>query len=184
MFTNGLSYWAHDIPQSQTVSPYVIQDILLSQDNKTLVDYCSIPGYQTRCFYRVYKYEDYQKSYRLENEQQVKTTGIGKETQEMSNIALDNDGNVLYIKIQLTNTEKGDTNLRKSIKLIREKSELVLQIPKYVIFKELIKTSSGIAKIMTSDDGRIFMCNCLLIQLEKDLSAIKDIGCISLVRIH
>lgn len=69
MFTNGLSFWAHDIAKSQTVNPYVIQDILLSQDNMTLVDYCSIPGYPQRCFYRVYKYEDHIKSYKLIKEQ-------------------------------------------------------------------------------------------------------------------
>ena len=83
MYTNGLSHWAEDVPNSHLQAPYVIQDILLSNNNMTLIDYCSIPGQPQKSFYRVYKYNNRFQNFSHEDRNKIKGT------RELNNYCLD-----------------------------------------------------------------------------------------------
>ena len=57
MYTNGLIYWKELVANSEVKRPYIIQDIIMSQITKTVVAYCSIPGIDTECYIKVFKFD-------------------------------------------------------------------------------------------------------------------------------
>lgn len=47
MFTNGIKHWVENIPGSEIKYPFIISDIILGSDNKTLISYDSLKGEET-----------------------------------------------------------------------------------------------------------------------------------------
>ena len=56
LYTDGVVYWIEKVKDSFVKRPYIIQDIIQNQVNKTVIAFCSIPGNDTDCFIKVFTY--------------------------------------------------------------------------------------------------------------------------------
>ena len=56
-------------------------------------------------------------------------------------------------------------------------------MPKSIIFPQFLAKNS-VSKILPSDDGRVLMCNYLVIQLSENQKSIQDVGVICISRDH
>jgi len=44
MYTNGLNYWVTKIKESEVDPPFIVSDIRISRNNKTIIAYYSVAG--------------------------------------------------------------------------------------------------------------------------------------------
>ena len=105
MLTNGFDYFTETIEGSEIHKPYIINDIMLSQNNQSLIAYYSIIGNETQMFIRIFKYNQNNKSFIHNKDNDYNSK------QNIKNLTLDENGDLYEIKIQLL-LAKIKTNFR------------------------------------------------------------------------
>lgn len=61
---------------------------------------------------------------------------------------------------------------------MRISNSLKIQVPRSVLYKELVNNGNWFDKVTLSGDRRIIMCGRILIQLDAEMSEVMEIGCI------
>lgn len=94
------------------------------------------------------------------------------------NFMLDDNGELFDITIEIMGCKKDKKASKKYIGFMRISNSIKVQVPRCVFFKELINQKNWFDRVIMSGDRRIIMCGRALIQLNRDLTEVLEIGCV------
>lgn len=100
MLTNGLTFWTEQVPQSKVTKPYYIQDMTLSKNNSTLVIQVALQDNDASFYSKIYKYNNTSNNFEYDD-----SSKWGNKNKQQKNLALDKDGEIYSIDIEITNVK-------------------------------------------------------------------------------
>jgi len=179
LYTNGLIYWTEFINQSDVSPPYNITDITLSKDNTKLIAAYSPQENESIVKLRFFKANAENKFVYNDDQALMGITNL-------KNIYIDKLNDVTAIQIELCkfSSNKRGGNALEHIHVRRVGNVMIIGLPKFIFFKNILDDKNSLDRFMISANGRLLMSGKIVIQLNSSLTNVEQIGCIIATKHH